>query len=556
MTTAIATEVNRRRRPKKKGPRVTFAGDLAGLVLATIAAATQLRWPSPRYRDDPVAFAHNILGVEPWGRQVQILEAARDHMSVAITSGHKTGKSASAAMIALWYYCSFPDARVVMSSTTSRQVDRILWRELRMMKARGGRCLACKAKDPSGRRIPRPCEHSALIDGEPGELARTGLKSIDFREVVGFTAREAEAVAGVSGANLLYLIDEASGVPDIIFEAIEGNRMGGARLIMFSNPTRNEGTFYDAFHKNREYYETIQISSEETPNFLAGERLIPGLATRDVIERKRLEWGEDSPLYKVRIKGEFAVAEDGKIFSIHRIGEAEDRWEETSESGRLYIGVDPSGESGTGDEAVFSSRRGLKQLSMLAKRGLTEAGHLAVLLGMIAELAVPRETPVVVIDKEGEVGAKVHAHLAAYADQHPNAFELVGVRASQRAIRKAQVFDRVRDELAANLDAWFRDGGAILEDTKLAAELHAFEWRQAINGRLKLWPAKADLRKKESLGRSPDRFDALALSCWEPLALQDGVPETAAAVARRESDDDFAEVHMDPYAGSDAWSRR
>ena len=61
--------------------------------------------------------------------------------------------------------------------------------------------------------------------------------------------------------------------------------------------------------------------------------MIPGLAGREWIEEKREEWGEDSPLYLVRVKGEFAVAEDGKIFSIHAIAEAEKRWATTSESG-------------------------------------------------------------------------------------------------------------------------------------------------------------------------------------------------------------------------------
>jgi hypothetical protein len=146
---------------------------------------------------------------------------------VCVRSGHKVSKSNSLAGIALCFYASFDDARVVMSSTTARQVDQILWRELSMMKARGGRCIACKAEDPGARRIPAPCPHSALIDGELKGLAKSGLKS-GFREIVGFTAKEAEAVAGISGANLLYLPDEASGIPQIIFDAIEGNRAGGA----------------------------------------------------------------------------------------------------------------------------------------------------------------------------------------------------------------------------------------------------------------------------------------------------------------------------------------
>src|SRR5690606_31880088 len=142
-----------------------------------------------------------------------------------------------AGLLAHWFYGSFDDARVIMTSTTARQVDQILWREVKMLRARSGWCVACKRGNQRRREenpinpelIARPCQHSALIREVPGELARTGMKSADFREIVGFTAKEAEAVAGISGRNLLYIVDEASGVAQAIFEAIEGNRAGGAR---------------------------------------------------------------------------------------------------------------------------------------------------------------------------------------------------------------------------------------------------------------------------------------------------------------------------------------
>jgi len=122
----------------------------------------------------------------------------------------------------------------------------------------------------------------------------------------------------------------------------------------------------------------------------------------------------------------------------------------------------------------------------------------------------------------------------------------VTVRASDRAVRQPAVYDRLRDELTANLEAWMRDGGAIPEDAKLALELHQPEWIQNVNGRVKVTP-KTEIRK--AIGRSPDRYDAVALSAWEPLSLKEGAPPPPAT-----------DVHgappsssMDPYAGSDAW---
>lgn len=556
MTSSIAAEVGERKargRPRSTPTALlTFADEIRDGLLRQHEFSVRTLFPSPLYREDPVRYFRDVLGVEPWSKQIEIIEAVRDFSRVAVASGHKVSKSHTAAGIALWHYCSWPDARVIMSSTTARQVDQILWRELRMMRARSGRCVRCKAADPDGHVIGTPCEHSALIDGDLGDLARTGLKSRDFREVVGFTAREAEAVAGISGNRLLYLIDEASGVPDLIFEAIEGNRAGGAKIVLFGNPTRNEGEFFDAFHSKSALYKTFHVSSEETPNVIERRVVIPGLATYEWVEEKKIEWGEDSPIYSVRIKGKFAVHEAGRIFSLHAIEQAQQRWYETPASGRLFVGVDPAGESGMGDETAFCVRRGLKQLALRTILGLNEQQILVHVLQLIGEHKVPRETPVVVIDREGSIGSKLNTALRNFLDENANTFELVAVSASNGAIRQPVIYDRIRDELVANLEQWLRDGGTLLEDDKLVRELHAFEWKSSIKGRLKVTP-KETIRKV--LGRSPDRFDATALSVWEPLSLQE-LPESAQAAIAQHTAGGEAPSGMDPYAGAMAWRSR
>lgn len=580
VTSAIAHSVTTRRaRPSKRdiddGVELrSMSGELLLELRAELAETAGVRFPNPIYQNNPVGFCYNVLGFEPWSKQVEILEAVRDHDRVAIVSGHKTGKSRSAAGLGLWFYCSFEDARVVMSSTTARQVDAILWRELRMMRARSGRCVDCKAADPEGFLIPAPCEHSAIIEGELGDLARTGLKSADFREIVGFTAREAEAVAGISGSRLLFILDEASGIPDLIFEAIEGNRAGGAKIVMFSNGTRNEGEFFEAFHSKSQLYHTIAVSSEETPNAVSGKALIPGLATRAYCDEKAEEWGVKSAQYIIRVKGGFALGEDKKIFSTHMIVEAEKRWFDASDAGRLFLGIDPAGETGTGDDSALTARRGRKQILMQVRIGLTIEDHLVWILKTISDLELHRETPVVVIDREGKIGSDLHIKLQQYLEReefrHAPPFELVSVRASDKAQRRPHIYDRTRDELAKNLEEWMNDDGAILTDTKLAKELHQPQWIQARNGKYKVTP-KDEIRK--AIGRSPDRFDSLALAVWEPRSLMTvsehdagpPSPSPAKGEQRRPANDNGRELDeiddlaagetFDPYTGSDPFRR-
>lgn len=563
---------------RQKAELVTMADDLREAILAMVRAASTIAWPSERYQADPVAFFREILGVEPWSRQLDIIEAVRGSDRVACKAGRRVSKSHTICGLALWYYCSYPGARVVMSSTTARQVDQILWRELSMMRASAGRCVACLREmeklEASGvtriqveQRIARPCPHSALVDGDLAMIARTGLRSDDFREIKGFTAREAEAVQGIAGKYLLFIIDEASGVSQPIFDAINGNRAGGGKVLLFGNPTRNTGEFFDAFHgKNAENkanqgvgYRCLTISSEESPNVKEGRNVIPGLATREYIREREIEWGRDSAHFRVHVLGEFAVAEEGRIFSVHQIAEAEQRYHETLDEGRLYLGLDPAGESGSGDESALCIRRGRRAREVKTRRGLNDEQHLGWLLEEIAANKIPREKPVVVLDREGSIGSSLYGRIKNYLETRDD-FDLVAVRASDRAIRNPRVYDRMRDELAANLEAWFRDGGAIPENVKLSAELHSLEWYMAPSGRLKLTP-KDKIRKE--LGRSPDHYDALALSCWEPLSLRDEeISPAAARVAevrpyRRDVDGDDDELaNLDAYSGSDAWGRR
>ena len=534
---------------------------IAGFVEQAEAKLFELntfRWPSPKYRADPVGYFRDILGVEPWSVQRTVLEAVRDNPRVAWKAGRRVSKSNTAGGLALWFYSSFDDSRVVMTAPVARQVEGILWRETRMMKMRSGKCVRCKLEDPDDSKIPRPCPHSAKIDGKLSERASTGLTSVNeddeatFREIKGYTADKIEAILGTAGANLFFMGDEASGIHDEIFAGLEGNRAGWSktgsgmvRLLLTGNPTKPSGEFYEAHEGNKKaFYFSITTSSAESPNVTEGREVVPGLATADWIEEMGRMWGVESALYLVHIEGKYALKEDGKIFSVHTIAEATARWEGTSTDGRLYIGLDPAGPSGSGDETVYSPRRGMKQLELLAMRGVTAEAHLVHLLSMIGRLRIPRETPVVVLDREGSVGAEVFGVMKAYLAKHKGAFELVGIRASDRAMRQPDIYDRQRDCLTANLEIWMRGGGAIVEDAMLAKELNTHEWKQQASGKLKVTP-KLDIKK--SLGRSPDRYDALALSTWEPLSLrQDAVDDDD----DDDDDDDIALAQdIDPYGG-------
>lgn len=547
-----------------------MAGMLGGLARARAIELGHedrdvFQWPSKQYQRDPVGFGRNILGVRTWEFQDEIQLSVRDNVYTAVCGGRKLGKDFAVGILALWFYCSFAHARVRFTAVTDRQVNEVFWLQVRQLLAGHGRCVRCKKLDPRG---PRPCPHSRIIPEEPGTLARTGLKSVDFREIVGLTAKEAEGAAGISGPAQFNIIDEASGVPDYYWEAVDGN-MGGsdvARLCALSNGTRTNGAFWRAFHARSSGYHTIQRSSRTSPNVLAGRTVIPGLATRAWVGKMVEKYGEGSDFVKVHVDGEFPSRAQGRVFGLPLIQIAVERWALTKPDHRpLCISIDVAGESGKGDESVFTARRGTKMLEQRARRGLTPAMHLVEALQMVAQWKLPNDDVRIIIDRGGEDGAKVWGEFLSYRQQHwkddeDGPFKLIGVRPSDVAGDR-KLYDRVRDELVGNLAEWMRNGGAITDDAMLHIELHEFRWQEREGDQLKLID-KAKMR--EVLGRSPDRADSLALAAWgdreRPLGLPAPSPEPPkderavahqAAVTSDDPRDWTGEAGFDPYAFQD-----
>lgn len=534
MSTPTVAQVVQLRKPRMKA---TLAG-LMLLALAPIAAMSgQVVWPSPIWRDDPVGFAREVLGTELWEKQVELVESIRDCRNTTCRSGHKCGKTTALAVVALWFYASFPDARVLMTAVKASQVDEALWREVRKLYR--------KAK-----------KRGYDLGGVLGAKANYGLRAEDGRQVWGLTARDGEGLAGISGANVLILADEASGIKDRFFEVL-GTSLAGSggvvRKCYISNPTRTTGEFYRSQTVNKGTFNVIHISSEDTPN-ARGTGMLPGLAGPEWIAERKAEWGEDSHAYRVRVLGEFVHDKDGKIISLDLIALAQQAWDEMPDEGVLQLGVDPAGDGVLGDETAVAVRRGTKVVTVLAQRGLSEDGVVVMVSDLVRQYRRPREAaPKVAIDAEGGIGTRALEKLRAYAEQNGNPFEVVAVR-SGRKLWGSPEYDKVRDGLWGHAQKFLEAGGAIPEDVRLEQELNAPSFTADQNQRY-VATDKKTLRKE--LGRSPDRADAVCLAIWgfeQDDAHEDELPPSATP-ARDEVASVFyggreAGAVFDPYGGA------
>ncbi len=525
MRTATAAAASRRGRSR------TAYGDLARI--ARRAAATKAVGFG-RYKGDAVGYQRDVLGYEPVEPQIEVFDALRRSNRVAVPSGRAMGKSRLDAGAALHFASTEgPNACVILIAPTFRQIQVILWEELRS--------LYYAAKIPLG--------------GECAKMANTGLRLPDGSRIFGVTGDQPEAIQGIRSPRMMVICDEASGIHDSIFTALEGNLAGGGTLLATGNPTRPGGYFREACRGER--FEVVPLPSTRSPNVIAGEVIVPGLATREWIDDRRREWGEDSPLFRIHVLGEFVELAEGRLFSEAMITAAEDLWSSTKPTGRLVIGVDPAGDSGDGDESAFACRRGKRVVQVHARRGLSADGHVVEVLGLARDLLgdtrrSPQHRPLIVVDRDGYVGAKVYAALAAYQSQHEDAYDLRGIRGGERAKRRPLEIDRVRDEVWLALVDAFRDGLAIPEDLKLSRELAAIRLERHVSGRSKV-NSKDDLRRE--LGRSPDRADALALCTAVEAHVDDGAGEHSAAQQAPDPYDAEPERVLDPYAGVD-WGQR
>jgi phage terminase large subunit len=447
-----------------------------------------------------VRFAREIFDIEPWDRQCDILHAVRDHGRVTVRSGHKVGKSNSAGLLAWWFACCFAGARVVMTSSSNRQVREVLWREILDLYKRRKRELPCPAERPD-----------------------PGLRFDDNRQIIGFSTDEPEKMAGVSGSRLLFILDEASGIPESLFEAIEGNRAGGAKLVMFSNPTQTSGTFFESFHQKAHLWKTIHIDSRESPNVVAGRIVIPGLAFAEWVEEKLEDWGEESPIFQVRVAGNFPTQSDNAVIGLADVTSAGDRWDDlhaawlaapppVAELDRLEIGVDVARFGD--DETVVQPRRGalaFAPIAMQSQDSIQIAGRIVAYLKdhwTSEEPTFPR----VKVDSGGGYGGGVVDQLRTH-----DWIEVVEVNSSC-APSDPEEYINLRSELWFGGREWLRAGGAIPRDGKLVADLVAPTYSLDGKDRRVVEPKK-EIKKR--LKRSPDRADALLLSIYDPPATTD-----------------------------------
>ena len=281
-----------------------------------------------KFRDNIAAFADEVLGIELDDNQVDIANAVRDEKRVAVVSGKGIGKSFVEGVLALWFYVSFPGAKVRMLANTDDQSLNVMWRPMLEMV------------DNSAFRAwfdPTNSKDVHIVNAPNGP----SIHRMTWSE------NSVENVAGVHADHLLYIMDEASKLPSELIEGIVGGLSGkDNRVLLCGNGTRSSGYFYNRCQEGSGW-KVLKIDARRSR-----------WTNLDSINAYIEEHGLDSDAVRINVLGEFprlggqTIVPDAQIVAaMHR------KLEATQGSSAVVCGMDVGG---GGDPTVWVVRDGLR----------------------------------------------------------------------------------------------------------------------------------------------------------------------------------------------------
>ena len=426
-----------------------------------------------RYRNDPVAFVEQVLNQSPDPWQKEFLNAvASGERKISIRSGHGTGKSTAASWVMLHYLITRYPVKIVVTAPTSAQLFDALFAELKRWVN------VC------------PVAIKELLEVKSDRVSLKAAPSEAFISCRTSRAETPEALQGVHADNVLLICDEASGIPEAVFEAAAGSMSGEhASTILLGNPTRSSGFFFDTHHRMANDWWTRKVSCIDSPR-----------VSDDYVSEMAKRFGEESNAYRVRVLGEFPQRDDDTAIALELVESAQRRDVIITDDEPMIWGLDVS-RFGS-DRSALAKRRGRELVAIQTWQGL----DLMQLTGAVVaeyESLQPRKQPVQInVDSIG-LGGGVCDRLRELG------LPAVGINSSESPSSK-QTYINLRCELWFKVKAWLEGRDCALpRDDDLLAELVSAKYKFTSSGKMQL--ESKDAMRKRGL-RSPDLADALCLT--------------------------------------------
>ena len=402
---------------------------------------------------------------------------------MATSSGHGIGKSALCAWLCGFLMSTRPYCNGVITANTHSQLRTKTWSEVQ--------------------RWASHCVTGHWFDFLTSSSLRMYHKeNKNLWKIDGITCvkENSESFAGLHAASSspFYIYDEASAIPDIIYQVSEGGLTDGEPFwFVFGNPTQPSGRFFECFNRQKHRWITRQIDSRSVK-----------ITNKQKIKEWEDDWGEDSDFFRVRVRGVFPRSGSSQMISadnVHKATKRELRFEEFKTFPRL-LGVDVArfGE----DESVIARRQG----GMVFPQDCFRKLDTMELASRVAEQISKYKIDACFIDGVG-IGAGVIDRLNSLGHKGV----VIDVQASGASADKK--YGNKTTECWGLMGEWFKREAQIPNDNELISQLTSRQYGFNIREQIQL-EKKSDAKKRGL--SSPDRADALALTFAEPVrSLED-----------------------------------
>ncbi|MCU6798007.1 terminase B [Paenibacillus sp. WQ 127069] len=442
------------------------------------------------YRKSPNSFFKEILLFNPDEWQANVSNDIANHRFVSVRSGQGVGKTALEAAVVLWFLCCFPFPRVVCTAPTRQQLNDVLWAEISKWQSK------------------------SLILKRILKWTKTKIYMRKHEERWFATARTAtkpENMQGFHEDNMLFIVDEASGVEDRIMAAIFGTLSGdNNKLFMCGNPTKTSGFFFDSHNRDRSIYRTHQVSCLDSPR-----------TSKENIEMLKQKYGEGSDVWRVRVEGQFPSGESDTFISLEAAEFAKSSIRIEPIGRKLVVGVDVARFGD--DETSMYGRIGGKVVGQHhhhKQDTMVTAGWVLRMIEDIKVKILEIDEVEIRIDDDG-VGGGVTDRLNEINEDRRLGYSIVPVHNGAKAGDDyygnlgSELWGDIKELLEENMSNFILGNPGVLElpdDDKLVAQLSTRKWRMGSNGKIYL-ERKEDMKKRGL--QSPDRADAFVLAFAE-----------------------------------------
>lgn len=452
----------------------------------------------PKYQKDIALYAREVLLFNPDDWQKEVFASIVQDRYTAVKSGQGVGKTGTEAVVLLWFLTCFPFPRVVCTAPTKQQLHDVLWSEVSKWQS-----------------------NSPLLS-EILHWTKTYIYMVGYEKrwfAVARTATKPENMQGFHEENMLFIVDEASGVADPIMDAIMGTLSGeNNKLLLCGNPTKTSGAFYDAFQASRAIFSCHTVNSEDSPR--TNKQNIA------LLERK---YGRNSNVFRVRVLGEFPVQEDDVFISLSLIEQAT-MCEVDDFIGKISIGVDVARYGD--DETVIATKVGnhisiptIRQGQSLMR---TVGDIVTTYFRLIQENPDYTGSITVVIDDTGLGGGVTDRLEEVKAERKMYRLVIIPVNfasAPPKTDEDVVYYKDMTTFLWAEVKSLLEAKAISLQnDNELVAQLSVRKYTIVSNGMLQL-ERKKDMKDRGI--QSPDRADAVALACYQPSRIYDDWAEKA-----------------------------